>query len=313
MAAKDKLNLVAEREWVLLQQHMSVSLGAEMDETRRLFRAVGSLDVLGVFGRLSVQPGYCYPRLLEGGDLKIVQGRHPMLDAMMGGGYVAANVEIPSGGTWILTGPNMGGKSALMRTVGLLALMGQIGSPVPAEECTLPIFEAIFCRMGVEDAMLDQKSTFMVEMLETSAILSSPCLRRSLVLMDELGQGTSSFDGLAVASATLNYLVRNGGSTIFVTHHTVLCDHFRDGQHPNVICKYMAFAYLDGSGAKKIKFLHTPVDGVTPSSFGVEVAGMSNLPSEVISIARGKSLWAEEQQRQRVSLHALASFLNSHS
>lgn len=326
-AARDKIQIAAEQEWRALQLSVASEHAAGMDAARTMLRAAGALDSLCSLSTLAKQPGYTMPTVMDRSvdvdaanvnGVHIISGRHPMLDIALGGGAVAANIVMPQNGTWVLTGPNMGGKSALLRTVGLFAVMAQVGAPVPAVSCTMSLFDAVYCRMGSEDAILENRSTFLNEMLETGDILRSPLLHRALVLIDELGQGTSSFDGLAVATATLHHLIRSGATTMFVTHHTVICDEFScksdDERNPRVVCKYMSFEYQkrhssgDEDKRRDVKFLHIPVDGVSPSSFGIRVASMANLPSSVIDVAQERSATAEVQQRQRVNLHALACF-----
>ena len=164
----------------------------------------------------------------------------------------------------------------------------------------LPIFSSLYCRMGAEDRALQHASTFLVEMLETSSILSALDLSTSLVLMDELGRGTSSYDGMAVASATLRFIKRHGAFGFFVTHYFQLCSDYENEDltesteitHPVVCCMMMQFARVSDGVNSGIQFLRKPVKGVTPSSFGVDVAAMANLPAHVCHRAamRSKSL-----------------------
>lgn len=315
-AERDKLSIAAGAEWTAFQQMLTRGHCGAVAAAQEAFRAAGALDAIGAIGRMSQQPGYTVPAVGSETQLCIRQGRHPMLDARMGGTYTAADVVMSSrGGTWLLTGPNMGGKSALMRMVGIFSILAQSGCAVPAAFCSMPVFEAVYCRMGLEDSVLEQQSTFMREMLETKAILTSPLLPQSLVLIDELGQGTSSFDGLAVAHGTLEFLRKHRATTFFVTHHSALCAPFLAAPSPEVQLKYMSFCRKkniseDASDEREtICFLHVPVDGVSPSSFGVEVAAMAGLPASVIHLARQKSQHIEAQQQQRELLHQLAQLV----
>lgn len=288
--------------------------------------------------------------------IEIRQGRHPVVDELLHHQYVACDITFRKGDTILLTGPNMGGKSAFMRMVGIFVLMAQIGSFVPAESATLPIFDGLYCRMGASDNVLAGRSTFLTELEETSRILTASSLHHSFVLMDELGRGTSSYDGMAVASATLEYLVQKGATSIFVTHYTSLCEPYVtrpvggakcDGvakleeEHSplscasfsstssRVQCFFMSFSEESASPihnslpfkedfpltssvgmvnrqkstteeerackkASRILFTYRPCRGVTPSSFGIQVALMAGLPYSVTDEA--------EKQSKRVEL-----------
>lgn len=330
-AARDRLQIAAEGEWRVLLLHTAETYASSIVAARGMLRAAGTLDALVSFSMALSQPGYILPEVTDNklAGVSIQAGRHPMLDVALGGSAVAVDIVVPPHGTWILTGPNMGGKSALLRTAGLFAVMAQIGAPVPARCCAMPVFDALYCRMGSEDSILEHRSTFLNEMIETGDILRSSYLNNALVLVDELGQGTSSFDGLAVATATLHHLTCSGATTMFVTHHTVICDEYQVQQNSSegrkdasanenarVVCKYMSFEYQQHSTEtttrsqrNDVKFLHVPVDGVSPSSFGIHVASMANLPASVITLAEERSRDAESKQRQRIQLHGLAAFV----
>ncbi|KEG13915.1 mismatch repair protein MSH3 [Trypanosoma grayi] len=315
-SARERLIVAANAAWQTRQQHV-----AECAPTMRVFRdvidAIAVLDALYCLAVTSSAPGYVAPEL--SGHAKCVTitgGRHPVLDSVMRGRYVGCDVELIKGGAWILTGPNMGGKSALMRMVGTFVVMAQLGCYVPATAAQLPVFTAVYCRMGASDSMLEGASTFLKEMEETSRILHSSCLSSSLVLLDELGRGTSSFDGIAVAAATLEYLLKHGSTTLFVTHYSQLCEPYANADPGGrVACYYMGFREekqddADG-GEINLVFTYKPTPGVTPSSFGVRVAKMAGLPSEVVAEAQRRSESEEKVHLGRVALMQVRHFLGA--
>lgn len=337
-AATERLATAAGLAWREKQRGI-VEESTFVPVLHRIIEAVASFDVLRSLSIVSQQTGYVAPRLFEEEArveqtcvpvaepttprLLIRAGRHPILDRLLPNGYVSCDVEVPVGGAWLLTGPNMGGKSALMRMIGTFSVLAQLGCSVPADEAVLPVFQGVYCRMGASDSILEGSSTFLSEMDETSRILRTPILSRSLVLMDELGRGTSSFDGAAVAAAALEYLIAKRATTFFVTHYSYLCDPYL--HHPrdtNVGCFYMGYTETeartapDGSdgGArspKRLVFTYKPCRGVTPSSFGVAIGRMAGLPHWVTEAASRLSSTEEEEHRLRRELCQVRSFLQS--
>lgn len=316
-AARERLAAAAQRAWCEMQAELSCP--AHLTALLSVIEAVASLDALRSLSVASSRRGYVAPQLVvpqaghEG--VRITEGRHPMLDQKLESGYVSCDVQLQSGGTWLLTGPNMGGKSALMRMIGCFTILAQIGSYVPAAEATLPVFTGLYCRMGSSDSILEGHSTFYMEMEETSRILGSPNLCQSLVLMDELGRGTSSFDGVAVADAILHYLMNRHVTCVFVTHYNYLCEPFASpaSGSSGVACYYMGFreaaTSAKGGEESQLVFTYRPCRGITPSSFGVDVAKLAGLPSPVIDEARRLSLQEERLQMQRLALSGVAQFL----
>ncbi|KAG5482775.1 hypothetical protein CUR178_06816 [Leishmania enriettii] len=343
-AATERLSLAATAAW-LQHQRDTVADVEVMRVLTGVVEAIASLDALRSLAAVSQQPGYVMPGLValparapqssatvsSPVALTIRQGRHPILDRLLPHGYVSCDVQVHAGGAWLLTGPNMGGKSALMRMVGTFTVLAQMGCGVPADAAELPVFEGLYCRMGASDSILEGTSTFLSEMDETSRILRAPQLPRSLVLMDELGRGTSSFDGAAVAAATLEYLLDRGATTLFVTHYCYLCDPYVaqstaggegekkvDGDEARgVTCYYMGFKESDqgslterGTTASLI-FTYKPCRGVTPSSFGVVIGQIAGLPCEVTDTASRVSAGAEQQHRMKQCLCEVRRFLLS--
>jgi DNA mismatch repair protein MSH3 len=275
----------------------------------RFLDAIAVLDVLRTLATVAAASpagsAWCMPSFSSERKVRLTGCRHPSIDALLDGRYVPCDVELGPDGCgrlWLLTGPNMCGKSALMRCVAMTVVLAQMGSLVPCTAACLCIFSGVYCRMGAEDRPLQHTSTFLAEMLETSSILAAPDLGAALVLMDELGRGTSSYDGMSVAGATLRFLSRNQTLGFFVTHYTQLCAAYVDDQTDEgpvtpaaVVCWMMDFL-RDGA---TIRFLRRPVRGVTPSSFGVDIAAMANLPRHVCEVAAGRSRALEDIETVR--------------
>jgi DNA mismatch repair protein MSH3 len=191
----------------------------------------------------------------------------------------------------LVTGPNMGGKSSYVRSAALIAIMGQIGSYVPASSARLGMLDAVFTRMGALDNMLKGESTFMVELNETSDILKS-ATPRSLVILDELGRGTSTFDGVAIAEAVLDYMIRDVKAlTLFITHYQHLA---RLQGRFNGELKNVHMSFEEREGGKEVVFLYEVAEGTSHRSYGLNVARLAHVPEKVIGVAEGKSRELEE-------------------
>nr|CCC92777.1 unnamed protein product [Trypanosoma congolense IL3000] len=273
-SARERLALAANEAWLERQTEL-INCMTTMKLFETVIDSVATLDALRCLAQASSAPGYVLPTVTDETQCIIIEdGQHPMLNSLLRGGYVGCDVKLMRGGTWILTGPNMGGKSALMRMVGTFVILAQLGCYVPAKMAQLPVFKAVHCRMGSSDSLIEGSSTFLKEMEETSRILNSRSLSSSLVLLDELGRGTSSFDGIAVAAATLEYLVRKGSTTFFVTHYSQLCEPYAEcGADGLVSCRYMGFREESGTGEEgepQIFFTYKPTLGVTPQALECE-------------------------------------------
>jgi len=250
--------------------------------------AVASLDVLATLAHVAVRRGYVRPELHTGGgprqgsDLRIRAGRHPVVETMMPREDFIPNDLVLDEGGWIviLTGPNMAGKSTILRQVGLIQLLAQVGSFVPAESARLPVCDRIFTRVGASDNLARGQSTFMVEMNETAAILHG-ATDRSLVLLDEIGRGTSTYDGVSIAWAVTEHLHEHTGArTIFATHYhelTQLGDLLEGVKNMNVSVR---------ESGEDIVFLRRLEDGGADRSYGIQVARLAGLPPEVLARAR---------------------------
>jgi DNA mismatch repair protein MSH3 len=268
-------------------------ISAKYQELRDCVHSLATLDALLSLATLANQPGYVKPTFVDTTELDIVGGRHPMVEQLLLDAYVPNDLHLSSTSTraLLVTGPNMGGKSSYVRSAALIAIMGQIGSYVPATSARLGMLDAVFTRMGALDNMLKGESTFMVELNETSDILKS-ATPRSLIILDELGRGTSTFDGVAIAEAVLDYVIRDiGALTLFITHYQHLArlqDRF-DGELRNV---HMSFEERDGG--KEVVFLYEVAEGTSHRSYGLNVARLARVPEKVIETAEVKSRELEE-------------------
>jgi DNA mismatch repair protein MutS len=239
---------------------------------------LAQLDVLAALAELARQRGYCRPQVVDDPVLDIADGRHPVLDIIEPGGTFVPNdvrANPDDGVILLITGPNMAGKSTYIRQVALLALMAQMGSFIPARRATIGVADRIFARVGASDELTRGQSTFMVEMTETARILNN-ATRRSLVILDEIGRGTSTYDGISLAWAIVEYAHdRIGCRTFFATHYHELTD--LESSLPGV--KNLNVAVKEWQD--NIAFLHKIVDGAADKSYGIHVARLAGVPPEV--------------------------------
>ena len=249
------------------------ALLSEISEKYQSFRnciqALATLDCLLSLATVAIQPGYVKPVFCEDTRILVEQGRHPMVEQLLLDAYVPndTNLSTDENRALLITGPNMGGKSSYVRQIALIAIMGQIGSYVPAASAKLGMLDAVFTRMGAFDNMMAGESTFMVELSETSDILkqASP---RSLVILDELGRGTSTHDGVAIAQAVLDHVVRNIKClTLFITHYQNLSALARGFDHDELKNVHMKFQE-DGADGRDVTFLYEVGEGVAHRSYG---------------------------------------------
>lgn len=275
-------------------------ISSKYQSLRDCVSSLATLDALLSLATLANQPGYVKPTFVDTTELDIIGGRHPMVEQLLLDTYVPNDLHLTQSATraLLVTGPNMGGKSSYVRSAALIAIMGQIGSYVPATSARLGMLDAVFTRMGAFDNMLKGESTFMVELNETSDILKS-ATSRSLIILDELGRGTSTFDGVAIAEAVLDYVIRDiGALTLFITHYQHLArlqDQF-NGELKNV---HMSFEERDGG--REVVFLYEVAEGTSHRSYGLNVARLAQVPEKVIERAEGKSGELEESMgRSRV-------------
>ena len=247
-------------------------------------RIISRIDVLSGFAELAVSNHYCRPEVNEGLELEIIEGRHPVIETLMPAGeeYVPNDIFLDNKKQQIiiLTGPNMAGKSALLRQTALIVLLAQTGCFVPAKSARIGYFDKIFTRVGATDNISRGESTFMVEMLETSMIMHN-LSDRSLVLLDEIGRGTSTYDGMSIARALVEFLHENGkrSKTLFATHYHELND--LEDKYERVKNFHIA---IKESG-KQIIFLRKLKEGGVAHSFGIHVARLAGMPPAVIEAA----------------------------
>jgi DNA mismatch repair protein MutS len=264
---------------------------------------VAELDVLATFAEVAEREGYSRPEMVDGYALEIVGGRHPVVERMMPREQFIPNDTLltTDARLIILTGPNMAGKSTILRQIGLIVLIAQLGSFVPAAHARIGIVDRIFTRVGASDNLVRGQSTFMVEMAETSAILHT-ATQRSLVLLDEIGRGTSTYDGVSIAWAVSEFLHdRLGCKTVFATHYhelTQLADELDAVRNYNVAVREVAGP--QGS-APQVLFLHRLQPGGADRSYGIEVGRLAGLPAQVLSRAREVLALLEGDGAQMVS------------
>jgi DNA mismatch repair protein MutS len=271
---------------------------AHLPALQRIARALAQLDVLCCFAQTAARRGYCRPQFTDEPLIEIEAGRHPVIeDAVLetrGGRFIANDCRLsPARRLLLITGPNMGGKSTYMRQVALIALMAHAGSFVPAKSARLGPIDQIFTRIGAADDLAGGRSTFMVEMTESASILHN-ATARSLVLMDEVGRGTSTFDGLALAWAIARHLVeRNRALTLFATHYFELT-------RLGVEYREVANVHLDAVEHKDtVVFLHAVEEGPASQSYGLQVAALAGVPKAVVRQAKNYLEALEEESLTR--------------
>jgi DNA mismatch repair protein MutS len=281
---------IIERERELFLQVRSL-IRKQVDLFLALCAVFSELDVLQSFAFAATVHGYTKPVLHRKRGLKIEEGRHPVVEANLpGGAFVPNSLQLaPAGRSFILlTGPNMAGKSTFLRQTALIVLMAQIGSFVPAAEARIGIVDNIFCRVGATDNLARGESTFLVEMNETANILRS-ATEDSLIIMDEVGRGTGTNDGLAIAWAVSDYILEHvRAKTLFATHYHQLTRM----QHKNLA--NLSMAVLDQG--EEIVFLKRVQEGPTDNSYGIHVARLAGIPTEVI--ARAREILAELSEKK---------------
>ena len=290
--------LTADEKRIRLEEELFLTLRAEVashgERIQSTASVIAELDVLAALAEVANQRNYCRPEIEDGGEISIKEGRHPMVEAAQPkGSFVPNDVALDnvSQQIIIITGPNMAGKSTVLRQVALVVLMAQMGAPVPASSARIGVVDRIFTRVGATDELTRGRSTFMVEMQETAHILHQ-ATDRSLVILDEIGRGTSTFDGLSIAWAVAEFLHNwqgKGIKTLFATHYHELTDLAATG--PRV--KNMNVAVKEWG--EKIIFLRKLVEGGTNRSYGIQVARLAGLPPGVVQRAKQVLQHLEEE------------------
>jgi DNA mismatch repair protein MutS len=298
--AQEKIVEIERRVFAELRSFIA----GEARRIRQTALALAEVDVLVSFGHTAANRSYCRPQFDESGEIEIIEGRHPVVEAQelsRAVRFVPNDLFLNSASHSILliTGPNMGGKSTYLRQTALIVLMAQMGSFVPARSARLTIVDRIFTRIGASDNLARGRSTFMVEMTETAAILNT-ATSRSLVLLDEIGRGTATYDGLAIAWAVVEYIHAHArAKTLFATHYhelTELAERLAGVKNFHVTVK---------EGATGVTFLKKVESGAANRSYGIEVARLAGLPAEVIH--RAREILAEHENTEHALSQSLAA------
>ena len=283
---KEKENLILNAEERLNNLEYDVFCNIKEDvkkyisSLQKVSNYIAYYDVIQSFATVAEESNFVKPTINEEGIVEIIGGRHPVVESVIDGEYIDNDVVL-DGKTNILiiTGPNMSGKSTYMREFGIIAILNQIGSYVPASKCNLPIFDKIFTRIGASDDLVGGESTFMVEMKESAYALLN-ATSNSLILFDELGRGTSTYDGMSLAGAIIDYIATKiKCKTLFSTHYHELTD--MENKLPGIHNVHVSIDETDGD----ITFLHKVMDGPVDKSYGINVAKLANLPISVIDKA----------------------------
>ncbi|PAX57169.1 DNA mismatch repair protein MutS [Brunnivagina elsteri] len=298
--------LNAQDDLFQLEYEIFVALREEVanhaETIRNLSRAIAAADVLCGLAELAVIQGYCRPAIVEGREIYILDGRHPVVEQSLPAGFFVPNStnlgneqkQDSSPDLVILTGPNASGKSCYLRQVGLIQLMAQIGSFVPAKYAKLGICDRVFTRVGAVDDLATGQSTFMVEMNETANILNH-ATSRSLILLDEIGRGTATFDGLSIAWAVAEYLATDiKARTIFATHYHEL------NELSSILGNVANYQVTVKEMPDQIIFLHQVQPGGAQKSYGIEAGRLAGLPPVVIK--RAKQVMGQIEQHSKISL-----------
>lgn len=277
---KEDLVLSAEEKIINLEYELFIDIRNKCSEyvhtLQYISKIISEIDVLSAFALVSEKYNYTRPKITEDHNLEIIDGRHPVVEKVIKDAYIPNDIIMDNKTAILLiTGPNMAGKSTYMRELGIITIMAQIGCYVPAKKATLPIFDKIFTRIGASDDLVSGESTFMVEMTEAADAIKNATIN-SLILFDELGRGTATFDGMSLAQAILEYINNKiGCKTLFSTHYHELTD--LENTLDKLVNKHVSAEEKDG----EIIFLHKVKDGSIDKSYGINVAKLANLPKEV--------------------------------
>jgi len=314
----EKKVLGAEERIIQLESELFTDvcrqIAAETKRIQMTARALAALDALASFAETSARRRYVRPELHDGDQLEIIQGRHPVIEVFIDEPFVPNSLYLNNSTDrlLIITGPNMGGKSTILRQTAIICILAQTGCFVPAERARLPLLDRIWTRVGASDDLTRGRSTFMVEMTETAAILHS-ATPRSLVLLDEIGRGTATFDGLSIAWAVAEYLhdsADHAAKTLFATHYhelTELAERLPGAQNYQITA-------TEREG--EVVFLHRLERGRASKSYGIEVARLAGLPPTVLANAREVlarleryelDVFAEEDVEEPLSVKAAAA------
>lgn len=298
LKAKEEEILNADEKSRQLEYSLFLELVKEivkyMPKLLLLAQTISNIDVLFALGIVASNSGYVKPTISKDRDFEIIAGRHPILDQIMvDKKYIANDLTLSDKDLWIITGPNMGGKSTFMRQVTLIVILAQIGSFVPADKAIIPIFDQLFTRIGASDDILSGQSTFMVEMFEANNALQN-ATANSLIIFDEIGRGTSTYDGMSLAKAMIEYIATNiKAKTLFSTHYHELVQ--LANNFDNIENYHVEVYEKDGD----VTFLYKMVPGQTDRSYGINVAKLAGLPDSIIE--RSSEILKELESKQIVN------------
>lgn len=297
LTAQDALNKLEYEVFTKLRSEVA----KKVQDIRNIAKAVAAIDVLSGLAEVAVFQGYCCPEVIEGRVIEIIDGRHPVVEQSLAAGIFVPNSTLIGNNQKnnapdlvILTGPNASGKSCYLRQVGLIQLMAQTGSFVPATTAKLSISDRIFTRVGAVDDLATGQSTFMVEMNETANILNHGTAK-SLILLDEIGRGTATFDGLSIAWAVAEYLATEiQGRTIFATHYHEL------NELASILSNIANYQVTVRELSNEIIFLHQVRPGGADKSYGIEAGRLAGLPDSVIK--RAKQVMNQIEEHSKIGL-----------
>ncbi len=295
LSAEEKINLL---EYELFQQ-IGQRISEQTENILNIVQTIAMIDVLNCFAETARQQKYCKPEITKDFGIEIIEGRHPVIEHIEKQ-YIPNDISIEKENrTMIITGPNMAGKSSLLRQVALTCLLAQIGSFVPATKAKISIVDRIFCRVGAHDDLTHGQSTFMVEMQETASILHN-ATERSFIILDEIGRGTSTFDGVSIAWSVAEYInTQIQAKTMFATHYHALThlEKYEGIKNYNIAVK---------EDRNDIIFLRKLVQGGTDKSYGIHVARLAGMPKEVIQRAEEiqETLETESEMDERLETNS---------
>ena len=281
---KEQIILGAEEKIVSLEYNLFMEIREITKKyigiLQEVSKVLSELDMLIAFANVSEANGYTRPMITDDRTIRIIDGRHPVVEKVSKADYVPNDIIMDkSVDVLLITGPNMAGKSTYMRQLAIIVIMAQIGCYVPCKSCTIPIFDKIFTRIGASDDLVSGESTFMVEMKEANRAITN-ATSESLILFDELGRGTATYDGMSLAEAILEYIHDNiHAKTLFSTHYHELTTMTKSLKKLKNV--HVAANEDDGN----IVFLHKVINGAIDKSYGINVASLANLPKEVIDRA----------------------------
>ena len=295
---KEDLILSAEEKIISLEYELFIEVRDKVKKfipkLQKIAKAISEIDVLQSFALVSDKYNYVRPTITLDHSLKLIESRHPVVERVIKDEYVPNDIIMDNGvSTLLITGPNMAGKSTYMRQLGIITIMAQIGCFVPAKEAKMPVFDQIFTRIGASDDLVSGESTFMVEMIEATNAINN-ATKSSLILFDELGRGTATYDGMSLAQAILEYTHdRIGCKTLFSTHYHELTKLEKNLKH----LKNKHVSATETEDGESLIFLHKVKDGSVDRSYGINVAKLAGLPTEVITRASEILATYEDQDK----------------